>query len=298
VSRTDRERRRADALTSTDAGSVAKPRARDLSSWHTAISDASGDELVVRGHRLGSLIGNVSFTEMAFLVLGGRLPSREERDLLDAVLVSVMDHGIAPAAVIVRMLASFGVPLQAGLAGGALTFGDWHGGACEQAARLLADAVATAWPDADADREATLRAHLRDLVRERVDAGGRLEGFGHPLHPVGDPRVERLLELAREVRLFGRHCRALVLLEEELADRLRRPIPINIDGVIAAIVLDLGFPWQAARCFLVTPRTVGMTAHFLEELAQGGRWRHADPSTVRYEGDRAPSGDASPDSPE
>ena len=228
-------------------------------------------------------MGTVTFTDMTFLVLTGSLPSPQQRDLLDAVLVSVMDHGIAPSILLARMLASFGVPLQVGIAGGTLSFGDWHGGACEAVAVMLSGLVAEASTLDDGAQE-HLRTQVRQLVREKRSDGQRIEGFGHPLHPQGDTRTERLFELARELDLFGRHCHALHLLEEELSEQLDRRLPINIDGAIAATILDLGFPWQASRCFLITPRTVGMTAHFLEELAQGGRWRHASDATVRYTG--------------
>jgi len=277
------------AFDASEAPRSARPSARDISHWETSISDASREELVVRGHRIESLIGEVSFTEMAFLVLAGRLPSREQRDLLDAVFVSVMDHGVAPSIVVVRMLASFGVPLQAGIAGGSLSFGDWHGGACEQIAKTLAEAVESAQETDEAEADQRLRAHLNRLVEARLLEGRRIEGFGHPLHPSGDARVTRLFDLARQFALFGRHCDALHVLEEEIKGQLGRPIPINIDGAIAATILDLGFSWQAARCFLITPRTIGMTAHFLEELEQGGRWRHAANSTVRYTGPAAAS---------
>lgn len=57
---------------------------------------------------------------------------------------------------------------------------------------------------------------------------------------------------------------------------------MNLDGVGAAIILDLGFPWRLARLFIITPRTVSMGVHYLEELGQDTRWRHIPQSQIEY----------------
>jgi citrate synthase len=93
-----------------------------------------------------------------------------------------------------------------------------------------------------------------------------------------------MLEIARREGTFGLYCRFAVALERALADsRGGKPIPMNLDGVGAAIVLDLGFPWQSPRMFLLTPRTVSMGTHYLEERRQDTAWRHIPADRIAYE---------------
>lgn len=57
---------------------------------------------------------------------------------------------------------------------------------------------------------------------------------------------------------------------------------MNLNGVGAAVILDLGFPWQSTRMFLLTPRTVSMGVHFLEKQAQDSTWRHISADRIDY----------------
>ena len=255
---------------------------RDMSSWETRIAQAvSGndeEEVVVRGHRLSELIGNVGFAEMMFLLLQGRLPTKPQARVLDALLVASMEHGIAPPSMISRCFASYGTSIQAALAGGVMAFGDRMGGLGEQLAKLMAERLAeVASPDEEA-----LRAAARDIVAEAQAEGCRVPGYGIPLHGA-DPRPPAVLEVARQEGVYGAFCRLAALIEAELAARRGgRPVPMNLDGVGAAVILDLGFPWQSARLFLLTPRTVSMGAHYLEELAQDTAWRHVSAGQIDY----------------
>ncbi len=115
-------------------------------------------------------------------------------------------------------------------------------------------------------------------------AGERVPGFGIPLHGA-DPRSPTLLQIADAEGVSGRYCRLARQIEREIAAAAGRAIPMNLDGVIAAVILDLGFPWQAARAFLITPRSVSLAAHYLEERAQGTRWRHLPADDISYASD-------------
>jgi len=246
--------------------------------WQTAIARVDEHDVIIRGYPLSELVGNVTFVDTCFLVVTGELPTAGERDVLDAIFVSLIDHGISPSSMLVRMLASCGSPIQSAIAGGVSSIADWHGGAGEQLAQRLQDLVAAGPTDADLDAAAAA------LVAEYTTAGRRFEGFGHPQHSDGDPRVALLLDLAREKGVAGRHVAALGALSVHIHDQTGRHLVANVNGIVAALLLDLGFPWQSVRGFIITPRTVGLTAHFVEERMQGGRWRHASADTVEYTG--------------
>lgn len=253
----------------------------DTSSWETSIGRVDDDRVIIRGYELSDLVGKVSYTEAVFLVVLGELPSEQRRRMLDAILVSLIEHGISPSSMIARMLASCGTPMQAVVAGATLSIADWHGGSGEQLAKVLAE-VAASLPD-DPD-DTALQASARELVAEYRARKERFEGFGHPQHAGGDPRAIQLLAIGDELGVSGIHVRLARALQEEITSSLGRPMPINVTGALAALVLDLGFPWKAVRGLVIAPRSVGLLAHALEELDQGGRWRHAPAATVTYTG--------------
>lgn len=251
--------------------------------WKTAIADVRTDDVIIRGHRLNDLIGSVKYTDMAFLLLRGDLPTDAESRMLDAIMVSVVDHGISPTSIIARTLASCGTPIQASLAGAMLSIADWHGGSAEELAQVLTETAALMSEGADADARAAV---CDAVVLERKARRAQTPGYGHPQHVDGDPRGIRLLDLAKELGVHGPYCDLLVLMGERLAavtgrEVLRAP---NITGAMAGILLDLGFPWQALRGFVIASRSLGLTAHIVEELQQGNRWRHSPASDIEYTG--------------
>ena len=90
--------------------------------------------------------------------------------------------------------------------------------------------------------------------------------------------------VAKRQGTYSLYCRFAHSLEQALAEqRQGKSVPMNLDGVGAAIILDLGFAWQSARLFLITPRTVSMGAHYLEEAEQNTTWRHVPSANISFE---------------
>ena len=212
----------------------------------TRIAQAYPDRVEVRGRDLaGDLMGRVTFTEHFHLLLTGDEPTEEQRFFLDLLLVSIAEHGLMPTNVAARMtLAADPDSLQGAVAAGILGAGPVVLGTAEACARLLQE------PD---PVEAAAR------IRE---AGGKVPGFGHPVHKPIDPRAERILELAREHGLDGRHVNSARSLQERLA-----PLTMNVSLPIAAVLLDLGFPANAVKAVPILARTASLLAHLAEEQA-------------------------------
>jgi citrate synthase len=251
--------------------------------WETSIAEVRVDDILVRGHALTPMVGTRTFVDLIFLVLRGSFPSAQESRMLDAVLVTLIEHGISPSSMIARLLASCGVPLESALAGGALSIGDHHGGSCETVARLLVDIRAQVDKN---DGCETVEAVAARIVDDERGNGRTVPGFGHPQHVDGDPRAIVLLQLADKLEVNGPHVMTLGVLGAALGNATGRSHlrTANVTGAIAAILLDLGFPWRSMRGFVISPRTFGLTAHVLEEEASGSRWRHAHAQNVRYTG--------------
>jgi citrate synthase len=224
----------------------------------TGIGTSDADSITLMGRDLASeLMGQVTFTELAFLLVSGRVPSEGETRLLDAVLVSLADHGLTPIALAARLTYT-GAPesFQGAMAAGLLGAGSVFLGVVEDTARFL-EPIA---------REDDPRAAAQRAVEAELDAGRRVPGLGHPIHKVQDPRTPRIYEIAEETGTLGPHLRALRFVAEAHRERSERELPINGAGVGGAALADLGFSPALLRGFALLARTAGLLGHLSEEM--------------------------------
>ena len=255
---------------SPDAGKVdARKVTEDW--WRTSIIDMSPGVIRYRGYPIEELIREkVGLAQMIWLMTRGELPTRAQGGLLEAALMSAVDHGPqAPSIAIARMAATCGVGLNSAMASAVNVLGDVHGGAGEQAVELYEDIAARM--DAGSSEDAAVEAGLQAFM----DAHGKvIPGFGHRFHPV-DPRTAPLLELVDEAakakEVSGRFARIGRAVEAKLTARKGKPIPMNIDGATAVIYAELGFPAPLARGLFCLSRSVGVLAHAWEQTQEGGR---------------------------
>jgi len=197
---------------------------------------SSVDRIVVRGKDLpGEILGHLNLGDMAFLELTGRTPTPQESRIFNAMVVTLVEHGMTPSAIVAR-LTYLGAPeaLQAAVASGLLGLGSVFVGSTEGVARMLSE---------NAD----------------IDAMKRVPGLGHPLHKPVDPRTQRLFEIARETGHYGKYCKRM----EELAKA--RKLTLNATGAIGALACELGLDWKIVRGLGVMARAIGLVGHILEE---------------------------------
>jgi citrate synthase len=225
------------------------------------LSKAYPDRVEVRGRDLcGDLMGRVSFTEYFHLLLTGREPTEEQRFFLDLLLVSIAEHGVMPTNVAARMtLAADPGSLQGAVAAGILGCGPVVLGTSEECARLLEEAQERV----AFGGEATVVAV--DIARAIHGRGGRVPGFGHPLHRPLDPRAERILELADARGVSGPHVLLARCFRDAVAEVWGKPLTMNVAMPIAAVMLDLGFSSDVVKAVPILARTAGLLAHLAEE---------------------------------
>jgi citrate synthase len=243
--------------------------------WRTRISEVKPNEVRIRGYDLMELIGSRSFGDVVFLLLSGDLPESNEGRMMEALLVSCAEHSlIAPSVDAARFVASAGVPLQAGVAAGMLALGDAHGGAVEDGADMLLEAV-------ELHREPAHAA--RTMVARFREEGRRVPGYGHVVHEP-DPRGRRLFEVAKDLGHHGRYCELALAFEPALREALGRDLLMNIDGAMAALLLELGLDPSLGKAFYVIGRAPGLVAHVHEEQTRERPYRDIGWRNVRYEG--------------
>ena len=200
---------------------------------------STSDRIVVRGKDLpGEILGTLNLGDMAFLMIVGRVPDKNESKLFNAMAVTLVEHGITPSAIAARMT-YIGAPEspQAAVAAGLLGLGSVFVGSMEGVAKMLAE---------NAD----------------IESMKRVPGLGHPIHKPVDPRAVRLFEIARETGFYGKHCKRM----EEIGKQ--KNLVVNATGAIGALACELGIDWRAVRGIGVMARAIGLVGHILEEAKQ------------------------------
>lgn len=243
--------------------------------WKTYITDIGKGRICVRGYDIRDLMENLTFSEAVFLILKGELPTKEEGRMMEAILVSSIDHGVTPPSVLAtRTVISGGNPLNAAVAGGVLTIGDSHGGAIEECAQILQE-----W----AKKEGEIEPIAKDLVEDFTNKKKRIPGYGHRLHET-DPRTIKLFELAESLKFSGRHIILAKAVENELEKILTKRLPINVDGAIAAVISDMGFDYRLGKGFFIISRIPGLVAHAFEEWTKQKPMRKLGDTNFEYAG--------------
>jgi citrate synthase len=263
------------------AGRDLRRRAADTRRWGTALTRIAPNEVEVRGYPVDELMGRLGFAEAVYLLLCGELPTPAIGKLFGAVLVSSLDHGVTPPSTIAtRNIATTGAPLRDAVAAGIMGFGAYHGGDIESSMRFLQEGLALRRKGASYEEAA------RAILASRAEPAATPPGFGHRVH-TRDPRAGRLLQLAHELDLDGEHCHLLRVIDRllnEPPERAEHPLPVNVDGAIAAVCGDLGFDPEIANGLFIIARVPGLLAHAAEERARQPRMRQIDPADHTYDG--------------
>ncbi len=267
--------------------------------WTSAITKIEPNTVAVRGHDIAGLMGRVGFGGAVYLILKGEMPDEKTARLMDAVLVSSIDHGCTPPSTLAaRTVASTGAGLSQSVAAGIMSINRHHGGAIEDCARYLGGIIERAKRKAKSEERASgnpaallvLDAIAAEEVARVKSEGDRIPGFGHRVH-TKDPRTARLFELAAAAGLGdspGSHIGAARALERAFA-ATGKPLPINVDGAIGAILADLGLDPRVFNGIFMIARTPGLVAHVTEEQTRERPMRRIDPVNHAYDG---PAGDA------
>jgi citrate synthase len=272
---------RADARPARDRPAAA--RGAPAGQWRTAITQIEPNKILIRGYPVDEIMGRLTFGEAIYLLLVGELPPPTVGRLLGAVLNSSLDHGVTPPSTLsARYIATTRAPLTASVAGGVLSFGQHHGGDVESCMRFFDSGLALMRGGLALDQAAT------EIVMRRMARSEPPPGYGHRFH-TRDPRAARLFQMALELELEGDHIRMARAVERALdarPDNQQHPLPINVDGAIAAICGDLGFAYELGNAIFIIARVPGLIAHAHEEACRQAPMRQIDPKDHRYDGPR------------
>lgn len=262
-----------------EAAASRRDRRKDDAKWHTGLTYIAPNKILVRGYPLDEAMGRLTFGEAIYLLLVGEVPSPGIASLMEAMLVSFIDHGATPPSTLAaRNAATTGAATRACVAAGLLGFGKYHGGDIESCMQFLDRGLAMV------RQGATYREAAERLVAQLEDPAEPPPGFGHRFH-TRDPRAAKLFQMALELEVEAGHIQMIRAVELVLNEHPgERRLPVNIDGAIAAVCGDLGIPQNIANALFIISRVPGIAAHAEEERTRQTPMRQIDPKDHIYDG--------------
>jgi len=239
--------------------------------FKTSISKITKEGMIIRGEKLSDLINKNSFTDAIFLLLRKRNPTSVESTLFSAMLISIIDHGMGTTSSMTsRFVMSGGNDLNTSVGAGILALGNYHGGAIEQAMVQLNTLT---------KQTAVVEQHINELLGNKKI----IYGFGHKIYKTEDPRVTQLLQLCKENNYASSYI-DLALQIELLIEKIKgKKICLNIDGLLAAILLEMGFSPLVGKGIFIIGRTPGLVAQSIEEREKEKPVRRIDEDSINYE---------------
>ncbi|MCK4872634.1 MAG: citryl-CoA lyase [Phycisphaerales bacterium] len=246
--------------------------------WTTAITNIAPNQVAVRGYDIADLMGRISFGEAVYLILRGELPEAKVGKVMDTILVASIDHGATPpSALAARTVASTGATLSASVAAGIMSINQHHGGAIENCAKALATII-----ERSKQEGVSLDEAAAEVLADMKAVGKRMAGFGHRIHK-NDPRTVQLFKAVNEAGVGGEHIEAARAVERCFQAK-GKPLPINVDGAIGAVLADLGFDPIVMNGIFMIARVPGLVAHVTEEKQRMRPMRKIDPVDHTYDG--------------
>lgn len=212
------------------------------------------------------IMGKLNLGDFAFLEIQKRLPTPSESIVFNAMLATLVEHGMTPMAIATR-LTYLGAPesLQGAVASGLLGMGTTFAGTAEGAARILQEALCG---DAASTPDSELPAMAEAIVKRLRDTRQPIPGIGHNIHKPVDPRATRLFELASKNGISGKHVKLMNDIAAAAERALNKPgqLPVNATGALGALASEMAIPWKLCRGLAVIGRSIGLVGHIAEEL--------------------------------
>ncbi len=241
-----------------------------MSTYETAITDIKDGKEYIHGYSLHELAREKSFVATIYLLLRGELPTPEQEQMLNTIFTVAIDHGPGTASgQTARIVASTKSSLHTSVAAGILSMSERHGGAIEGAADFFVEYVEETDTDA--------------LAKKLKEAKVRVPGFGHSTLE-HDGRSDVMFDMADKLGLSGKHTALAKRFHTSFDAVTSRPLPINVDGAMAAVLLDMYFSPTLMKGFFIIARVPGLVAQVHEEITDGPGLRRVNQDDIKYTG--------------
>jgi len=231
-----------------------------------------------------SMLSKIKSTESLQRLLSRLITGKTDVDpakarMIEAMIVASIDHGVTPPSAQATIIAaSVRAAYEVAIAHGVGAITDIHGGAGEKAAVFFKQCA-----QLSEKKEISIQDATRAVMSETIKSGRRIEGMGHRIH-TQDPRRDVLWNLAESNKLAG-PCVAISKIASDILKEVRgMSLPINVDGVIGAIIADMGLDPKLAKALFIFGRVAGLSAHYFEEITTQAPMRRINFKEAVYKG--------------
>lgn len=246
--------------------------------WTTAVSDVADADVFIRGYSLTELMGKLPFPAATYLLVRGEIPTPGQARMVDTMLCSILDYSLyKPGTVAARYAVSGNPSMTAGMAVAVLSVGEYTL-APEDSGVFIAESYAL-YQAAGKPMDRFAEEFVAELVARR----GRVPGFGHPEFTYEDPRAQNLKRVALREGVWGEACDWYEAVHKAFVSAKDKPqIPINEVGMMAAILVEMGFTPPEMTGIALISSLPGVVAHVSEELQGQTRMRVVPDETAAY----------------
>ena len=227
----------------------------------TTISDDRGDEPLYDGYPASELINKgYEIPHVIGLLWDKRLISKQEAEIIKRIMMLSADHGPCVSGALGTIIAACaGIGMSQAVAAGLIMIGPRFGGAVTDAGRWFKHAV---------DNKMSVDDFL-GYMKKNV---GPVPGIGHRVKSLRNPD-KRVKELVSYVKGLGTPTPHLdfALAVEKVTSAKKENLILNVDGTMAAVLVDIGFPVDSLNGFFILSRTIGLIGHWVDQKRQESR---------------------------
>lgn len=250
--------------------------------WITGVSEIAAEGVYIRGYPMSDLVGAIPFSGITYLLVRGELPTPGAARMMDVILSSILDYGLQKSGTLAaRAVVSVNPAMTAGLGAAMLAAGE-HALSPEDTGRFIAETF-SAWKESGTE----MNEGARELVSNLRSAKRRVPGFGHQVFRYIDPRAERLKKIAQEEGVWGEANEWYEAVHRAFQAASNKPeLVLNDVGMLASIMVQMGFTPQEMCGLALLSTMPGLIAHISEELQSGVRNRLVPDTHVQYSSGR------------
>ena len=227
----------------------------------TTISDDRGDEPCYDGYPASELINKgYEIPHVVGLLWDKRLISKQEAEIVKRIMMLSADHGPCVSGAMGTIIAACaGIGLSQSVAAGLIMIGPRFGGAVTDAGRYFKHAV---------DNKMSVDEFLT-YMKKNV---GPVPGIGHRVKSLRNPdkRVKELVGYVKSLNIKT-PCLDFALEVEKITSVKKDNLILNVDGTMAAVLVDIGFPVDSLNGFFILSRTIGLIGHWVDQKRQDSR---------------------------
>jgi ATP-citrate lyase alpha-subunit len=227
----------------------------------STISDDRGEEPLYYGYPASDLINKgYDISHILGLLWNKRLLTRQEAEIVKRILMLSADHGPCVSGALATIIAACaGIGMSQAVAAGLIMIGPRFGGAVTDAGKWFKYAV-------------DHRLSVDDFLGYMKSNVGPVPGIGHRVKSLKNPdkRVKELVGYVKSLPI-STPCLDFALAVERITTTKKDNLILNVDGAMAAILVDLGFPVESLNGFFILARTMGLVGHWIDQKQQNSR---------------------------